>query len=38
LGLLQISHDVTSIDDFTLGIEPSEKGGQKIAQLILDYN
>ena len=38
LGLLQISHDVTSGDDFTLGIEPSEKGGQKIAQLILDYN
>ena len=38
LGLLQISHDVTSGDDFTLGIEPSEKGGEKIAQLILSYN
>ena len=37
-GLLQISHSVTSNDDFTLGIEPSEKGGEKIAQLILDYN
>ena len=37
-GLLQISHVVTSDDDFTLGIEPSEKGGEKIAQLILDYN
>lgn len=37
-GLLQISHVVTSNDDFTLGIEPSEKGGEKIAQLILDYN
>lgn len=38
LGLLQISQVVTSNDDFTLGIEPSEKGGQKIAQCILDYN
>ena len=38
LGLLQISQIVTSNDDFTLGIEPSEKGGQKIAQSILDYN
>ena len=38
LGLLQISQVVTSVDDFTLGIEPSEKGGQKIAQSILDYN
>ena len=38
LGLLQINKVVTSNDDFTLGIEPSEKGGQKIAQLILDYN
>jgi len=37
-GLLQISHVVTSDDDFTLGIEPSEKGGEKIAQSILDYN
>ena len=37
-GLLQISQSVTSDDDFTLGIEPSEKGGEKIAQLILDYN
>lgn len=37
-GLLQISLVVTSNDDFTLGIEPSEKGGEKIAQLILDYN
>ena len=38
LGLLQISQIVTSNDDFTLGIEPSEKGGQKIAQSILDFN
>ena len=38
LGLLQISQSVTSTEDFTLGIEPSEKGGAKIAQLILDYN
>ena len=38
LGLLQISQSVTSNDDFTLGIEPSEKGGEKIAQSILDYN
>ena len=38
LGLLQISQTVTSSDDFTLGIEPSEKGGKKIAQQILDYN
>jgi|LakMenE18May11ns_1017448.scaffolds.fasta_scaffold9679545_2 hypothetical protein len=37
-GLLQISQVVTSDDDFTLGIEPSEKGGEKIAQSILDYN
>jgi hypothetical protein len=38
LGLLQISQIVTSNDDFTLSIEPSEKGGEKIAQSILDYN
>lgn len=38
LGLLQISQKVTSSEDFTLGIEPSEKGGKKIAQQILDYN
>ena len=38
LGLLQISQSVTSSEDFTLGIEPSEKGGEKIAQLILHYN
>ena len=38
LGLLQISQSITSTEDFTLGIEPSEKGGAKIAQLILDYN
>jgi len=38
LGLLQISQSVTSSEDFTLGIEPSEKGGAKIVQLILDYN
>jgi lysophospholipase L1-like esterase len=37
-GLLQISQSVTSSDDFTLGIEPSEKGGEKIAQLILHQN
>ena len=34
LGLLQISKVITSNDDFTLGIEPSEKGGQKIAAKI----
>ena len=38
LGLLQISQSVTSNDDFTLGIEPSEKGGEKIAQSIINYN
>ena len=38
LGLLQISQSVTSSEDFTLGIEPSEKGGEKIAQLILHQN
>ena len=38
LGLLKISQSVTSSEDFTLGIEPSEKGGAKIVQLILDYN
>jgi hypothetical protein len=37
-GLLQISQSVTSSEDFTLGIEPSEKGGTKIAQLILHQN
>ena len=38
LGLLQISQTVTNSEDFTLGIEPSEKGGTKIAEQILDYN
>jgi lysophospholipase L1-like esterase len=38
LGLLEISQTVTSSEDFTLGIEPSEKGGAKIAQQITDYN
>jgi len=38
LGLLQISQSVTATEDFTLGIEPSEKGGTKIAQQIADYN
>ena len=38
LGLLQISQTVTASEDFTLGIEPSEKGGTKIAQQIVDYN
>ena len=38
LGLLQISYVVTDNGDFTLGIEPSEKGGEKIAQSIIDYN
>jgi len=37
-GLLQISQSVTATEDFTLGIEPSEKGGTKIAQKIADYN
>jgi hypothetical protein len=36
-GLLQISKIVTSSDDFTLSIEPSEKGGEKIARSILNY-
>lgn len=36
-GLIQISKRVTSRDDFTLSIEPSEKGGEKIAQSILNY-
>lgn len=38
LGLLQISQSVTADEDFTLGIEPSEQGGAKIAQQIVDYN
>ena len=38
LGLLEISQFVTSKEDFTLGIEPSEKGGTKIAQQIAGYN
>ena len=37
-GLIQISKNVTANDDFTLSIEPSEKGGEKIAQSILNYN
>ena len=37
LGLLQISQSVTANEDFTLGIEPSEQGGEKIAQQIADY-
>ena len=36
-GLIQISKRVTSSDDFTLSIEPSEKGGEKIARSILNY-
>jgi hypothetical protein len=38
LGLLQISKSVTAPKDFTLSIEPSEQGGEKIARKILDYN
>ena len=38
LGLLQISKSVTAPNDFTLSIEPSEQGGEKIAQKILDDN
>lgn len=38
LGLLEISKTVTGSEDFTLGIEPSEKGGTKIAEQILDFN
>jgi hypothetical protein len=37
-GLIQISKSVTASDDFTLSIEPSEKGGEKIARSILNYN
>ena len=36
-GLIQISKNVTASDDFTLSIEPSEKGGEKIARSILNY-
>ena len=36
-GLIQISKNVTESDDFTLSIEPSEKGGEKIARSILNY-
>ena len=36
-GLIQISKIVTASDDFTLSIEPSEKGGEKIARSILNY-
>ena len=36
-GLIQISKRITESDDFTLSIEPSEKGGEKIAQSILNY-
>ena len=36
-GLIQISKSVTASDDFTLSIEPSEKGGEKIAHSILNY-
>lgn len=38
LGLLEISKTVTGSEDFTLGIEPSEKGGTKIAEQILYFN
>ena len=38
LGLLEISKTVTGSEDFTLGIEPSEKGGTKIAEQILGFN
>jgi hypothetical protein len=36
-GILKISNLVTKPEDFTLSIEPSEKGGEKIAQTILEY-
>jgi hypothetical protein len=36
-GLIEISKRITESDDFTLSIEPSEKGGEKIAQSILNY-
>jgi len=36
-GLIKISKTVTASDDFTLSIEPSEKGGEKIARSILNY-
>jgi hypothetical protein len=36
-GLIQISKIVTESNDFTLSIEPSEKGGEKIARSILNY-
>jgi hypothetical protein len=36
-GLIEISKRITESDDFTLSIEPSEKGGEKIARSILNY-
>jgi len=36
-GVLKISSILTQGDDFSFGIEPSSKGGQKIAENILTY-
>lgn len=37
LNILKISKVVTDKDDFTLGYEPSDKGGTKIVDLISNY-
>jgi lysophospholipase L1-like esterase len=37
IGLLKISSILTDKSDFTLGIEPSDTGGQKIANSITTY-
>ena len=34
-GVIRISNIITQEDDFTFGIEPSSKGGEKIAEYIL---
>jgi hypothetical protein len=36
-GIVSISELVTNSNDFTLGIEPSELGGEKIANAIVNY-
>lgn len=36
-GIIPISELVTSSNDFTLGIEPSQIGGEKIARSIVNY-
>jgi hypothetical protein len=36
-GVLKISGILTQGDDFSFGIEPSSKGGEKIVESILNY-